>query len=446
MDILSFFVWINDELFSYPIVILFFGTGILLTIKTYFIQIRAFPRFITLITQGMQTQQTGNAINSFHALFTAMATTIGMGNVVGPSLAIMVGGPGALFWLLVYIFFGSVIKFTEVTFALATRIKTEEGKIIGGPMQYLKVVSKFLAWWYSVVIILLMLGWTSLQSNTLASILALEDVPHWITGVALAVFAYVVLIGGAKRVGAMASKLVPFMFVLYVVFALLILFQDIGALHNAVTLVLQSITKPAAALGGFAGASVFYALRMGILRGILITEAGVGTSSIAHAMSDAQRPVDQGILAMCSMIADAILVTISGLLVLVTGVWIKGEFRSTLIYEAFRLNSPVVGKYILMLSVGLFVITTIIGNSFNGMQSFRALTRYRWTNIYIAFVVGIVFFGALMPVPLIWEIADTLIMLVAVPNLIGLLMLVFKKPKGTNQTLWYSWNEKSKKN
>lgn len=425
MNLHAFFTCLNDQFLAIPIIVMFFGTGIALTLLTRFAQIRAFPRFIRLITQGMKQKKEdrGNAINSFHALFAAMATTIGMGNVVGPSLAIMAGGPGALFWLLVYIFFGSVIKFTEVTFALHTRTQTKDGKIIGGPMQYLKAVHPFLAYWYNVLIIFMLVCWSSLQSNTLANILALEAIPHWLTGIGVATFALVILSGGAKRMGNMASKIVPCMFVLYVCFTLFILFKDIRVLGSAIMLVLHNIINPAAALGGFAGASIFYAMRMGILRGILITEAGVGTSSIPHAMSDATRPVEQGILAMCAMISDVFLSTLSGLLVLVTGVWIGGDFRSTLIYEAFLLHSPTFGKYILIMSVGLFVLTTVVGNSFNGMQSFNALTRYRWVRMYIGSVIIIIFFGALMPMPLIWEIADTLIVLVAIPNLIGLLIL-----------------------
>ncbi len=432
MSLLSFLSWLNDELLVLPAVILFLGTAIILTLKTHFVQVRAFPRFLRLIIGGISRTEGGNTISSFHALFTAMATTIGMGNVVGPSIAIMTGGPGALFWLVIYMFFGSVIKFIAVTFALYTRVKTAEGNIIGGPMQYLKLVSPFLAQWYSYLVIILFLIWSSLQANTLASILAYENIPQGITGMGLAIFVYVILSGGARRVGALASKLVPFMFVFYVIFALSILFQDLHALKSAILLVLHSITSRAAAVGGFAGASIFYALRSGVLRGILITEAGLGTSSIPHAIADTKRPVDQGILAMCSTIADAILSILSGLLILVTGVWTKGEFRSTLIYEAFRLHSPLVGRYVLILSISLFVITTVMGNGFNGMQSFSVLTRYRWVKAYIVFATMIVFIGALIPVPLIWQIADLIMIMIAVPNLVGLILLTFRKPEILN--------------
>ncbi len=429
MNFISFLSWVNDELLVLPTVVLFFGISIILTLKTHFAQIRAFPRFLQLIAGGVQRQQEGNTISSFHALFTAMATTIGMGNVVGPSIAIMTGGPGALFWLVAYMFFGSVIKFIAVTFALYTRVQTSEGNIIGGPMQYLKLASPFLAQWYSHLVIILFLIWSSLQANTLASVLAYEYIPQGVTGLGLALFVYVVLSGGARRVGILASRLVPFMFFFYVLFALFILFKDISALKGAILLVLQSITSRTAAIGGFAGASIFYAMQSGVLRGILITEAGLGTSSIPHAIADTKRPTDQGILAMCSTAADATLSILSGLLILVTGVWTKGEFRSTLIYEAFRLHSPFVGRYILVLSISLFVITTVMGNGFNGMQSFSVLTRYRWIKAYIIFASIVVFIGALMPVPLVWQLADLIMIMIAVPNLFGLLMLTFRIPK-----------------
>src|SRR5436190_13194121 len=150
MNLLSFFSWLNGSFLSIPLLIVFFSVSIFLTLLTKFAQIRYFKRFLFLITSRIKESEDKNTMSSFQALFTAMATTMGMGNIVGPSLAIMVGGPGALFWLLVYIFFGAVIKFAEVTFAVSTRVKTAEGKIIGGPMQYLKEVSSGLAAWYNI--------------------------------------------------------------------------------------------------------------------------------------------------------------------------------------------------------------------------------------------------------------------------------------------------------
>ena len=320
MPILLFLEWLNNDILMLPATILFASAALILTVKTGFLQIRAFPKFIRMILGGIRPEKEKSArtINPFHAMFAAMATTIGMGNVVGPPVAIIAGGPGALFWLVVYIFFGSVTKLTEVTFALATRVKTEQGFIIGGPMQYLKSVSSILAGWYGYVIIFLFVGWSSLQSNTLANIAANENIPHWAVGLTLSVLLFAILNGGAKRVGEFASKLVPLMFILYVSFALLILFQDLGTLWSAAQLVFRSAFTPAAPIGAFMGATVMRSVNAGFSRAIFITEAGIGTSSIPHATADTKNPLDQGILAMGSMIADMFLVTISGFLILVT--------------------------------------------------------------------------------------------------------------------------------
>jgi len=431
IECLEFFRWLNHSIFALPATILFASAAVILTLKTRFIQIRAFPRFIHMIIHGIKHEQGSHpkTINPFHALFTAMATTIGMGNIVVPPIAIIAGGPGALFWMIIYIFFGSVTKLTEVSFALDTRIETPKG-IIGGPIQYLKSISRLLAYWYGFVIVFLFVSWSSLQSNTLANIAARENIPHWAVGLFLAVTLLAVLNGGAQRVGNVASRLVPLMFVLYVSFALLILLKDPLALWSAVRLVVRSVLHPSAAIGGFAGATMLRAMNSGFSRAVFVTEAGLGTSSIAHATADTEKPLDQGILAMGAMIADLFLVCLSGFLILVTGAWmvVGDNVGSTLIYDAFKQHAPAMGSIVLLISITLFVLTTVIGNGFNGVQSFGALTNYRYTRWYVAFTVIVVFLGALSPVPLVWEIQDTLLYLVAIPNLLGLLILAFKRP------------------
>ena len=178
------FVFSFNALLALPSLLLFVGTGIFLTFKTRFMQIRGFPRFIKLVTQGVaESHKEGvKTINPFHALFSAMATTIGMGNIVGPSMAISIGGPGALFWLLLYIFFGSVTKFTEVTFAVYSRTTSAKGDIIGGPTQYLKLVTPSLGTWYALLTMVLFTVWSSIQVNTLSCIWAQEGIPQWFTG------------------------------------------------------------------------------------------------------------------------------------------------------------------------------------------------------------------------------------------------------------------------
>ncbi len=426
----QFCIWFTS-IFTVPATLLFFGTALFLTIKTGFVQFRGFPRFLDLVFKGLSrkkehdTHGRVSTIDSFQALFTAMASTIGMGNVVGPSVAIMVGGPGALFWLLVCIFFGAATKFTEVTFALHTRVQTPRG-LIGGPMEYLKLVHPYLAYWYTLVMIFLFMSWSSLQANTLASVFSLEGVSPYYVGIALACIMLFVISGGARRVGDVASALVPLMFALYVLFAAGILIINGGMLKQAIMLVFSSAFSGAAAVGGFAGATVLRAMREGIYRSIFITEAGLGTSSIPHAIADTKRPTDQGLLALFSMMSDAVLVSLSGLIVLVTGVWHTGAFRSTLIYEAFKMHSPQLGKLVLLLSITLFVVTTVIGNTFNGTQSFSSLfRRHSWLRWYIRFTALGIVAGAMLPVQSMWNVMDVLLTLVAIPNIIGLLILSF---------------------
>lgn len=419
--------------FCIPSVAIFFGAAIILTIKTRFLQIRGFGRFIRIIKNKTedheQRKHKNNTIDAFHALFAAMATTIGMGNMVGPTIAIFTGGPGALFWLVVYMFFASVTKYVEVCFAINTRIKTPNGHIIGGPMQYLKEVHPFLADWYMWVMAFLFACWSALQSNTLAAVYAQEQVPQWLVGAVLAAVVFIVLQGGAQRVGLVASRLVPFMFCLYVLFVALILFKDYTLFVSALSQVFSSVFCARAASGAFLGFGFLTAMRAGAYQGIYISEAGIGTSSIPHAIADTPRASDQGLLALYSMAADALISIMSGMIVLVTGVWMFGDFRSTLIYEAFKMHTPGVGQCILLIAISLFVLTTVIGNSFNGVQTYGSITKYKYIRGYIAFTVISIFFGSMINVRLAWEIMELLLTLVAIPNVVGVLYLAFKRPE-----------------
>lgn len=429
MPLSALLPWINSTFFAIPTTILFFGAALFFTLRIRWAQVTQFPRFIQLLTQKQHDAGTHNTIEQtihpLHALFTAMATTIGMGNIVGPSIAIFTGGPGALLWLLVYIFFGAATKFVEVIASLKTRTVTADGAIIGGPFYYLKTVSIWIAYAYGIIMIFLLASWSSLQANTLSSILALNNIPTWLTGLALVLFLLRMLSGGAERVGALASKLVPIMFVLYVSVALFILLSDLPALWDTCTLIWYSAFHPTAAIGGFAGTTLMQSMQAGLYQGVFITEAGIGTASIPHAVARTDRYSDQAILAMCATVSDMTLAALSGLLVLVTGVWQTGNFRSTLIYEAFKLHAPGFGSYVLLLSLSLFILTTILGNSFNGTQIFRTICRFDH-RMYIAFIAGVVFIGSLMSATIVWNLMETLLVYAMIPNIVGLLVLVIR--------------------
>ncbi|UNE34998.1 sodium:alanine symporter family protein [Vermiphilus pyriformis] len=426
-----------NEWLAVPTTILFFGAALFLTFKTGVAQIRALPRFWYLIRKSYaaQERQAGNpqaranTISPFHALFTAMATTIGIGNVVGPSIAIFAGGPGALLWLLIYLFFGSVTKFVEVTFALHTRTRIGADHVIGGPMQYLKLIHPALARWYVMVMVFLFMAWSGLQANTLASIVALENISAVWVGIVLALSVYGVVSGGARRVGVVASTIVPVMFVLYICFALGILWFSREQFIPVISMMFTAAFTPSAIASGLIGASIIRAMHAGIFRGIYISEAGLGTSSIAHSVADVNRSVDQGVLAMVSMVSDACLALLSGLIVLVTGVWHHGQFRSTFVYEAFASHAPVFGRVVLIVSIALFALTTVIGNSFNGMQTFLYITNRRWGMWYLTCTMFAIMAGALLPVAFMWNAMDVLLTLVAVPNLIGIILLACRYPQ-----------------
>lgn len=428
----SFFSWLNDSIFAIPCVVIFFGVGILMTFKLRGMQFWAFGRFYKLVTNGVkQKDDTGamrktDAINSFKAMFTAMSTTIGSGNVVGPSIAIYLGGPAALFWLILYMIFGSATKFVEVVFAMHTRTQTKQGHLIGGPVQYLQWVHPLLGYWYGFIMMFVFAAFSSFQSNTLANVMAMESVPQWIIGVVLALWVWAVVSGGIGRIAAISSTLVPAKFFAFVFFALLILLKDMPAVWLAIQKVFADVLSPGAVFGGCVGGSMLYAMQQGATRAIFISEAGLGTSAIPHAMSNAARLTDQGVLAMFSTLAEICLAILSGLVILVTGVCEYGAYRSTLMYEAFSLHAPAFGKYALLFSLILFVSSTIVGNTFNGTQTFSSFTDYRGRWVYLLFSCLGIFAGSIISMPLARAMTDTLLTLAAIPNLIGITYLAFK--------------------
>jgi len=427
------FVYNFNQYLSIPTIALFFGVGLILTIKTKIPQIFALKKFYRLIFYGIQEVSSDSklepkTISPFQALFTSMATTIGMGNVVGPSMAVAIGGPGALFWLIVYVFIGAATKFTEVAFSVYCRSISNNGEIIGGPSQYLKLVSPFLGYWYAVLTVILFTVWSSIQVNTISCIGNLEGIPHWLSGfIAVSILLFVVL-AGVKRIGYVASKLVPIMCLLYIGFACAILVKHIHLIIPSLKLVFESAFDLKSIGGSLLMAPFFRAMKEGIYKGVFITESGVGTSSIAHALSDVKHPVDQAVLSIFSSLTDIILCLISGLLTLVTKVWmIPGKLSNTLIYEVFKEYCPIYGgQVVLMISVFLFVITSLIGNTFNAGQSVAALTKYKYVKIYFIFAAIAAFSGAIIPMPFLWNFMDIILSLIAFPNLIGIVILAFK--------------------
>jgi AGCS family alanine or glycine:cation symporter len=268
-----------------------------------------------------------------------------------------------------------------------------------------------------------------LQSNTMAEVLQEINIPPCVTGLFFAIIVFIMLRGGAQRIGRLSAALVPVMFILYVLFSVWIIVLNYHNIIPSFTQIINGVLQPTAAVGGFVGVSLYATLRAGIYKGVFITEAGMGTSAIPHAMADTQKPSDQGVLAMCSVFAEALVCMLSGMLVLVTEAWHVGGVSTTLVYRIFNAHFPLVGSYVLIASLFLFAIGTIIGNSFNGGQSFASLTGYRGIIWYQIIVSIVIFGGAIMQVPLAWAIMEVILPFIAVPHLIGLVILAFRYKK-----------------
>jgi AGCS family alanine or glycine:cation symporter len=402
---------------------LFLIIGIFLSILIRFPQLRNCHRFIKIITSKHMNSSTKNTISPLQALLTAMSTSLGSGSIAGVPLAIVIGGPGALFWLVIYSFFGSVTKFVEVTFAIKYRTRAQNNSIIGGPTSYLWNVHPFLAYWYGISALLLFAGWSGLQAQALSQAFNRLGISEYITGATTAFFVFYILLGGAKRISKLSSYLVPVMCTSYLLTCLFILLQDIPLLGQMFILVITKAFTTTAATGGFAGATFFMAMRQGVFKSAYITEAGVGTAAFPHALADTEKATDQGVLAMYSVAIDTFFCLISGFVVLVTGVWTSGAPSNSLIYDAFNLGLPIIGPAILLFSLILFVTGTAIGNSFNGSKSFGFFTGNTYLLAYYLFVVTIIFISSITPTLILWKIMDFMLPVTALPNLIGITYL-----------------------
>lgn len=412
-----------------PMTLVFLFSSVFLSILTKFPQLRNFKKFFKIITSKQAQVSHKNTVTPLQALFTAMSTSLGMGSIAGPPLAIVIGGPGALFWLVIYAFFGSVSKYTEVFFAIKFRQKTKDGTIIGGPTAYLWQINKFLSYWYGAFTLVLFAGWSGLQAKTLAEVYATFGIADYITGLGMASLVFFMLLGGAKRIGEFSSKLVPIMCITYLLASIFILTKDMSVLYHSFTSIFTQAFSYTAATGGFVGATFMSAVRQGIFKGVFVTEAGMGTAAIPHSMADTHNPKNQSILAMYSVAIDTFFCLISGFVTLVTGVWTSGKISNALIFEAFKIGLPTVGPFILIFSLTLFVLGTAIGNSFNGSKSFAFLTQNKGILYYYGFVALLIMTGAVAHTPTLWDIMEILLPITAIPNLIGIIILATKYRK-----------------
>ncbi len=423
LDNIDSFIW------GAPMLILLMGTGLLLTVRLNLLQITRLPRALKLI---FTAENAGDGdVSSFKSLCTALAATIGTGNIVGVATAIAAGGPGALFWMWVAAFLGIATKYAEGLLSVKYRVTDANGQISGGPMRYIEMGlgEKFrpLAVMFGIFGAcagILGIGTTTQAQAIISACKGAFNIPEAVSASILAVLIAVVILGGLKSIATVASSVVPFMSVLYFVFGVGIIVLKIHQIPEAISLVVTSAFNGHAALGGFGGAAFAAAIRNGVARGIFSNEAGLGSAPIASAAAKTHWPAEQGLISMTGTFIDTIIIcSITGLSLILTGAW-SGEARGALMtQEAFRAVYPDSGPYILTLCLMLFAFTTILGWAYYGERCMSYLFGVKAALPYRIGWVAMVAIGPFLPLDMVWLIADITNGLMAFPNLIALIGL-----------------------
>jgi AGCS family alanine or glycine:cation symporter len=414
--------------------VLLLGTGLYLSVGLRFMTLRKIPVALRLLLQGREGRGEGD-ISPFSALMTSLSATIGTGNIAGVATAVALGGPGALFWMWMTALLGMATKYAEAVCAVRFREQDALGNYSGGPMYYIRNGLHRRWHWLGFLFALFgsLAGFglaNTVQSNSVAQVLNDSfSVPPLATGLVLMLLVGAVVLGGLKRIASVASWLVPFMAFSYFLMSLVVILTHYALIPHALFTIVDSAMTGTAATGGFAGASVWAAIRFGVARGVFSNEAGLGSAPIAHAAARTDQPVQQGMIAMLGTFIDTLVIcTMTGLVIVIMDVWPSGVSGASLTSMAFA-NAFPGGEYVVTLGLCLFAFTTMIGWSFYGercavfLLGTRVITPFR-----VAWVIAIPL-GTLVELDLIWLIADTLNAFMAIPNLIALILLsplVFK--------------------
>ena len=415
------------------LLILILGTGLFLMTGLRLFPLLNLGAGFRLIWQGRVAasgDENKGDITPFKALMTALASTIGTANIAGVATAVVLGGPGALFWMWCSALLGMATKFAEAVLAVHFREQDELGNYVGGPMYYIKnglgAKWTWLGNLFAVFAALAALGiGNTVQANSIASVLYSNfGTPTLVTGIVLMVLVAIILLGGIKRIGLVAGTLVPLMAVVYIGSGLIVLAINARELPGAFALIFTSAFTGHAAEGAFTGAAVYTAIRYGVSRGVFSNEAGLGSAPIAHAASQTQNPVHQGLLAMMGTFFDTLVTcSITGLTIVTSGLWVGGESGAALTSAVFAQSLPGVGQYIIVFSLTIFAFTSVIGWVFYGERSIEYLFGTKAIMPYRVLWVLILPVGAVVNLNYIWLVADTLNGMMALPNLIAVVAL-----------------------
>ncbi len=424
----GFITTVNGYAWGPAMLVLLLGTGIFLTLGLGFLSLRRLPMAFKLLFTGFSSHGAGD-IPPFRALMTSLSATIGTGNIAGVATAITLGGPGALFWMWITALFGLATKYAEGVLAVHYRERDELGGYSGGPMYYIRNgLGKRWAWLATAFALFGgMAGFglaNTVQSNSVAQVLTDNlDIPWQVTGVVLMILVGGVILGGIQRIAATAGAVVPMMAVAYMLMSVIVIALNIQQVPQAIMTIIDSAFNGASAAGGFAGATVWAAIRFGVARGIFSNEAGLGSAPIAHAAAQTNEPVEQGMIAMLGTFIDTLLVcTMTGLVIILTGVLDSGQSGASLTAMAFGAAFPG-GEWVVTIGVVVFATTTMIGWSFYGERCVVYLFGARAIMPFRVLWVLAIPVGAGLNLGIVWLIADTLNAFMAIPNLIALLLL-----------------------
>jgi AGCS family alanine or glycine:cation symporter len=446
---------INGWAWGAPMLLLIAITGMFLTLGLKAYPLLNIKKGFLLLWSGRHAKGEGD-ISGFNALMTSLSATIGTGNIAGVATAIAMGGPGALFWMWIIALIGMATKYAEAVLAVHFREKDDNGNFVGGPMYYIKNgLGDSWKWMAAAFAFFGMIAGfgigNGVQANSVADVMHRSfNVPELATGIIMAILASLVLLGGIKRIATVAGKLIPIMAITYIISCLVLLVIYFDQIPAAFDTILTHAFNPISAVGGFAGATVWAAIRFGIARGVFSNEAGLGSAPIAHAAAQTNSPVQQGTIAMLGTFIDTLIIcTLTGLVIVASGAWqvidpetgaalsganlTAAAFGQGLPMSLFGLNINV-GEIIVTLGLVIFAFTTLLGWSFYGEKCAEYL--FGVNSIFLFRVIWIIAIplGATFQLELAWLVADTLNALMALPNLIALLLLspvVFKLTKAS---------------
>ena len=429
MTIESILSAIDSFIWGAPLLILLSGTGLYLTLRLGFIQIRYLPRALGYL---FKKDKGGKGdVSSFAALCTALAATIGTGNIVGVATAVQAGGPGAIFWMWLVALLGMATKYAECLLAVKYRVRDKNGFMAGGPMYYIerglgiKWLAKLFAL-FGVMVAFFGIG-TFPQVNAITH--AMQDtfnIPVLVTAIIVTLLVGLIILGGVKRIATASSLIVPFMAILYVTTSLVIILLNIEKVPDAISLIIYSAFDPQAALGGTVGFTVMKAIQSGVARGIFSNESGLGSAPIAAAAAQTREPVRQGLISMTGTFLDTIIVcTMTGIVLVLTGAWNNPELAgATVTNYAFAQGlGTSIGATIVTVGLLFFAFTTILGWCYYGERCFVYLVGIRGVKLYRLAYIVLVGLGSFLHLNLIWIIADIVNGLMAFPNLIALIGL-----------------------